>query len=93
MILAQSLNISTVNEETLQALDSNVDTHNLGEERNVDLTYYEVSIRGNKNLASASRKVVLNRSMDLIEENPIEFKKYKTAANIMRKFAMNGKKK
>ena len=78
------LKISTANDETLQLLDSNVDIHNLGEERNVGLTNYEVSIRGNKNLSSASRKVVLNRSMDLIEENSVEFKKFKKAANIVK---------
>ena len=80
------LKISTANDETLQLLDGNVATHNLGEERNVGVTNYEVgiSIRGNKNLSVASRKVVLNRSMNLIEGNSVEFKKFKKAANIVK---------
>ena len=49
----------------LKILDDNVATHNLGEERNVGCLNYDLSRVGTKNFESASRKVVLNKSMDM----------------------------
>ena len=72
------LRICKAKEETLQLLDEHVGGYSQPrEERNGGLTNYEVTIRGKKNLSSASRKVVMNRSIDLIEENPMQFKKKK----------------
>ena len=78
------LKICTAPKEIMSKLDTHVETHNLGEERNVGMTNYEIMIRGKKNLQSASKKIVLNRSMDLIEKNPTDFKKYKKTANIVK---------
>ena len=75
------LKISAASEEIMKKLDSkHVPLHNLGEERNVGLTNYEINIRGKRNLSSVSKKIVLNRSIDLLEENPSDFKKYKKPA-------------
>jgi len=41
---------------------------NLGEERSVGSINYEISIRGRKNLEAASKKLILNKSFDLIEK-------------------------
>ena len=56
--------------------------HNLAEERNVGLTNYELDIRGKKNLESVSKKIVLNRSIDLIE-NADDFRAYRKTASII----------
>jgi hypothetical protein len=44
-------------EEDIQVLDKNVQVHNIGEERNVGLVNYELSIRGSRNLESVSEKL------------------------------------
>ena len=48
--------ICDMSEDQLKILDANVQVHNLGEERNVGLVNYELSIRGKNNLESVSRK-------------------------------------
>ena len=55
------LKIANVGEETLNKMDKFVPVHNLGEERNVGMVNYEIDICGKGNLASASRKIVINR--------------------------------
>ena len=40
--------------------------HNLNEERSVGFINYELEIRGKKHLESASKKMVLNKSVDLL---------------------------
>ena len=55
------LKIANVDDETLDKMDKFVPVHNLGEERNVGMVNYEIDIRGKRNLASASRKIVINR--------------------------------
>ena len=57
--------------------------HNLGEERSVGLINYELSIRGKENLEASSRKLVLNRSFELLEKTGKlnKFRMYKKAAN------------
>lgn len=69
-----------MDEKTISKLDENVKVHNIGEERNVGLINYELSIRGKENLGSASRKVVLKRSADLIQEKGTEFSRFKKEA-------------
>ena len=61
MILAQNFRYVMLMRMFSISWTLNVDTHNLGEERNVGMTNYELSILGKRNLNSASRKVVLNR--------------------------------
>ena len=43
-----------------------VQVHNIGEERSVGFFNYEIGIWGKKNIESASRKMVLNKSHDLL---------------------------
>ena len=59
------LKISDLDEEELNVLNI-VQVHNLGEERNVGLFNYEISIRGKKNFEATSRKIVFDKSNDLI---------------------------
>ena len=59
------MKIPDLDEEELNVL-STVQVHKLGEEHNVGLFNYEISIRGKKNFEAASRKLVLNKSDDLI---------------------------
>ena len=40
---------------------------NIGEDRNVGMVNYELSIRGNQNFEAEFRKLVLNRSADQIQ--------------------------
>ena len=55
--------------------------HNLGEVRSVGSINNEIRIRGKRNLESASRKLVLNKSFDLIEaSNAEEFLKFQKQA-------------
>ena len=74
-----------MSEEQLKILDDNVQVHNLGEERNVGLVNYELSIRGKKNLESVSRKIVLKRAEDLVQDSPKSFKKFKKKHNASKK--------
>ena len=67
------LKVADATEKEKQELDS-TNVHNLGEERSVGSINNEIKIRGKRNLESASRKLVLNKSFDLI--NKEESKKY-----------------
>ena len=60
--------ISSATTEELERLNNTL-THNLGEERSVGLINYELDIRGKSNLESSSRKLVLNKSFDLLEKS------------------------
>ena len=51
-----------------QMLEENVQVHNLGEERNVGLVNYELSIIGKNNLDSVSRKIILKQAEDLVQD-------------------------
>ena len=77
--------ICAMTKDEISVLDKNVQTHNIGEERNVGMINYELSIRGKGNLDSVSRKLVLNRSSDLLKENCSSFKKYRKAAADIKK--------
>ena len=57
-----------MSEEQLKMLDENVQVHNLGEERNVGLVNYELSIIGKNNLDSVSRKIILKQAEDLVQD-------------------------
>ena len=61
------LKISTLNEEKMAKVNKTT-VHSLTKERNVSNLNNEVKIRGKENLESVSRKMVLNKSFDLLEE-------------------------
>ena len=66
----------------MKKLDSKyVPLNNLGEEIIAGLTYYEINIRGKRNWSSVSKKIVLNRSTDLLEDNSSDLKKFKKPAD------------
>ena len=54
--------------EIEQINQSNVPIYNIGEERNVGFSNYEIGIREKKNVESASQKMILNKSRDLIDK-------------------------
>ena len=73
--------ISEMNADKTALLDKNVQIHNIGEERDVDMVNYELSIRGKQNLETVSRKLVLKRSADLIQnKSMLSFTMYRKAA-------------
>ena len=88
-----ALKISALKEDEMKILDK-VIVHNIGEERNVGLCNFEISIRGKNNLNSVSRKMVLNRSSDLLEERqPGDFKKFKKEAAAIKEIHIKWNKK
>ena len=76
--------ICTMSPDDINILDINVQIHNIGEERNVGMVNYELSIRRELNLDSVSRKLVLNRSADLIRDNSSSFIKYRKQSKIIK---------
>ena len=76
--------ICSMDKKQVEVLDKNVQTHNIGEERNVGMINYELSIRGKENIGTVSRKLVLNRSSDLIQKNAASFAKYKKEAKLIK---------
>ena len=73
--------VSTATEEEMQKLNSTT-VHNLGEERSVGNINYELGIRGKRNLEASSKKLLLNKSFDLLEksgDHP-KFQSFRTAA-------------
>ena len=75
--------MSDLDEEEVNVLYI-VQVHNLGEERNIGLVDYEISIRGKKNFEAGSWKSVLNKSNDLIF-NPQINTSYKNFRRLQRK--------
>ena len=87
------LKISTLSEDEMKVLDK-VMVHNIGEERNVGLCNFEVSLRGKENLTSVSRKMILNRSADLIDERePGDFKNFRKEAAAIKEINLKWNKK
>ena len=80
--------VANATEEEKEELD-HTSVHNLGEERSVGSINYEIKIRGKRNLESASRKIVLNKSIDLIEakeaEEFLSFRKPSQGIAILKK--------
>ena len=64
------LKIASVSEESEMKQLDKVPIHNLCEERNVGVINYElhIRIREKENLESASKKMILNKSEDLLNE-------------------------
>ena len=73
--------VSTATEEEMQKLNSTA-VHNLGEERSVGNINYELAIRGKRNLEASSKKLLLNKSFDLLEKSGDlpKFQSFRTAA-------------
>ena len=70
------LEISDVDHSLIKTLDEHVPVHNIGEERNVEMVNYESSIRGKNQLKTVSRKLVINKSYDLLSHTlPSKYKK------------------
>ena len=75
------LKISSVTDDAKRRKLNKAPHHNLNEERSVGIINYEVNIRGKQNLESASRKMVMNKSMDLLEKaEPDEIRKFRKPA-------------
>ena len=74
------MKICDMSEDKLKILDDNVQVQNLGEKRNVGLVNYELSIRRKNNFESVSRKIVLNRAEDLIQDTSNSYKRFKKEA-------------
>ena len=72
--------VCSLTKKEKDTLDENVQVHNLGEERNVGLVNYELSIRGKLNLESVSRKVVLKRAEDIVQSQSKTFMLFKKEA-------------
>ena len=62
------LKISAASEAEKQKLNK-APIHNLNEERSVGFITHEVSIRGPDQLEPASKKMILNKSIDLLEKH------------------------
>ena len=93
---ATVLKISTLDEQKLKELDDNAPVHNLLSERQVGEVNYGLHIRGKKNLATVSRKMVINKCIDLLQKKESgQFRKYhKEAAEIKEiKLEWNSKMK
>ena len=70
------LKMTTVEELKRRKL-SKAPVHNLNEERSVGVINYEISIRGKQFLETASRKMLINKSKDILDKtDPSEMKKY-----------------
>ena len=84
------LRIFDLDEEELNVLNT-VQVHNHGEESNVGLFNYEISIRGKKNYKAASRRLVQNKSNDL-KFNPqtnTSYKNFRKAAKEIKELKIN----
>ena len=84
------MKVSDLDEEELNVLNI-IQVHNLGEERNVGLFNYEISIRGKKNFEATSRKLVLNKSNDLIfnPQTNTSYKNFRKAAKEIKELKIN----
>ena len=70
------LKMTTVEEPKRRKL-SKAPVHNLNEERSVAFINYEISIWGKRFLETASRKMLTNKSKDILDKtDPSEMKKY-----------------
>ena len=84
---------ANVSDEVMSALDRHVTVHNIGEERNVGMVNYELSIRGKGNLSSVSKRVVINKSSDLLSSDPFGKYVYKGCKKTLMVSNWNGLKR
>ena len=72
--------VSEMNNDKIVLLDKNVQVPNIGQEQNVGMVSYGLSIWRKQNLETVSRKLVLNHSADLIQNNwMLQFTMYRKA--------------
>ena len=73
--------IATATAEELEKVNK-ASVHNLGEERSVGSVNYEIGICGKGNLETSSKKLLLNKSFDLLEKTGklSEYRSYKKAS-------------
>ena len=68
--------------------------HNLNEERSVGWVNHEINIRGKKHLELVSRKMVINKSVNLLHKTDlVELKKYIKPATDIKELKYSGQKK
>jgi hypothetical protein len=87
------LKVATADDETKMKLQE-APVHNLNEERSVGFVNYEIQIRGKKYLDVVSRKMVLNKSKDILQAvDPSDIKKYRKPAKIIKEIKMEWSKR
>ena len=88
------LKIFDLDEEELNVLNI-VQVHNLGDECNVQLFNYEISIKEKKVFEEVSWKLVLNKSNDLIfnPQTNKSYKNFRKAAKELKKLKINWNQK
>jgi hypothetical protein len=86
------LEIRSLNGLEIDKLD-NASVHNLAEERSVGFLNHEISIRGKRNLEAASKKMVLNKSADLVFNNSGDFRKFTETAKQIKEIKLEWNKK
>ena len=84
------MKIFDFDEEERNVLNT-IQVHNLGKERNVGLFNYEISIRRKKNFEAASRKLVLNKSNNLMfnPQTNTSYKNFRKAANEIKELKID----
>ena len=84
------MKIFDFDEEERNVLNT-IQVHNLGKECNVGLFNYEVSIRRKKNFEAASRKLVLNKSNNLMfnPQTNTSYKNFRKAANEIKELKID----
>ena len=87
------MKISQLEETEIEHVNqSKVPIHNIGEERSVGFFNYEIGIRGKENVESASRKMILNKSNDLIDKKTnFAFRKFRTEAIKIKELKLQDK--
>ena len=71
----------------------NAPIHNLNEERSVGFINYEISIRGKQYLEAASRKMIINKSSDLLDQmDASDINKFSKPATAIKEIKLKWKK-
>ena len=78
------LKICNVEDEDERMKLNQAPIHNLSEERGVGFINYELDIRGKANLKSASTKMILNKSFDLITSQNQNLRKFIKSAKVIK---------
>ena len=88
------LKISKIEDEAKKNKLKKAPIHNLNEERSVGFINYEISIRGKQHLESASRKMLINKSIDIaLKAEPSEISKYRKQAQAIKEVKAEWRKK
>ena len=88
------LKISQIEDEDIKKKLNKAMIHNLNEERSVGFINYEICIRGKQNLEAASRKMVINKSIDIaLKAEPSEISKFRKQAKAIKEVKTEWRKK